>query len=172
MIRHKSKKYNIDKKIKKKILLAIVLFVLLIVDIIYVGFFRNKSTSNDKASQTEDETKVETISTESVFVNSDEFITPLVGENVAEIENEICEFYPGINMNSVTFFSVHIPKSKENTYWFFAEIEGEETPIRISYNYKTDYINIEWSSYTKEEILDEIWDGVIPDVQDMPDATL
>lgn len=181
----KKKKTKIDKKTVRKMILAVVLFLLLAVDIIYVGFFRNRNQSEQENTETvsesseiyQDETTAESFPSENekesetdmiAITNLSEFAEPMLGENQYLLEAALQKFCPELvsSEGSAEIFYVTIPDDDADRIRFFVKISQTEKICELDYSWSTGEVSSTWSSYSESEILSESWNGLQPECRD------
>lgn len=166
-----SRRKKLTKELKKKIFLCIFLGIVLILDVIYIGLVRdNRSSSVKEESElnSEKETEVQVLEFEISYGEFEIYFTEESKKDLRE-KIKLLDGFSLDNESEIKIFYACISEKEESEFWFFAEGENIDTPIMITQNYVTNEIEVAWSLYDKAEILDEVWNGNIPDIQDIPE---
>lgn len=165
-------KKEYSKELRRKLNILIVLFIIFIINLIYVSFWKDgKQVSDDLDTQmnTESEKTDEEIAT--TLKNMEVFVTPLLDENsvlVAECWKDFC------NKNSLAndsqdaeLFYVTIPEENKDELWFFAKVNSENQIIKFVYERETCDVSAQFCEYTEEEVVNEVWQGNAPAIRDV-----
>lgn len=171
------------KRLLKKIMLLIFLAVIFLVNLIVISREREEQRKTLEAYEKQMETEaseesINEISTEdnvpnfgtsNTIVNLDEYATPLLGNDAKLLENCLVEYFlkNGFEKTTTSIFHVMIPEANaEHLYFFCESVDGQQI-VRLTFDCATRNVFAEECDYTKEEIIDEIWEGFYPDDRDI-----
>lgn len=168
-----------SKKIKVKLIIVCILVILFVFDLIYVSFFQRENVIGEATNEyLEFATEEEEGITETVFststsniniVNFEEQVVPMLGDKANLLVDCLTEYIINeeLCVTEAKIFHTTILQNEEMQLSFFCELDGMEDIIQLNYSYEKQIVDAEKSSFSKEEIINEIWNGVEPSIRDI-----
>lgn len=173
-----------NKKLYAMAFGAVMIFVVVLAVILY-GWFRMLRETNiddEKKSQTE---VVTNFGTENLFedyennvtnfgtlldvVNLDEMAAPLLEADTEALEKELYEYLLRNEMQETECSIIHVmvPEQNENQLFFFCQFSTSEDIVQVVFDREKDVFVTIKSYYSREDILNEIWNGACPPDRDI-----
>lgn len=178
--------FQSSKRVRKKTLILMVLIVLLVADIIYVSCFRNRTVTEtedmipDKTDQTEEsrpDTENENVpyfGTTATIRNLDEQAGIMLGTKTKLLEQALtdhCQESPfetyGETAEGEIFYSLIRNEDEAMKLIFFCLMDDTDEIVELTYDYGTEKVSANKSSYTEEDIINEVWQGEAPAIRDI-----
>lgn len=157
-----------NKKLYAMAFGAVMIFVVVLAVILY-GWFRMLRETNiddEKKSQTE---VVPNFGTLLDVVNLDEIAAPLLEADTEALEKELYEYLLRNEMQETECSIIHVmvPEQNENQLFFFCQFSTSEDIVQVVFDREKDVFVTIKSYYSREDILNEIWNGACPPDRDI-----
>ena len=176
-----------SKKIKIKLILVCFLIFIFVLDLIYVSFFQRKYILGGREFNTlnmmeEDKYNIEKNELEEwrksekdfsnlkiTIKNLEEQAVPILGDKAKLLEEGLEKYLRSedLNVTQASIFHTTIVQNEEMKLCFFCELDGATDIIQLNYSYEKETVDVEKSNLTKEEIVNEIWNGISPSIRDI-----